>query len=77
MDIGSMLLIGGAALCFTLAFVCVLLLASSSKRDDAYESMIELEAPVNTWREDFASWKSGYITLDQFLDRRWDFRQSK
>lgn len=63
--------------------VLVLSISSTNREqawDDAYQTWCDnnpTPVPVNTWRDDFGAWKNNHITLDEFLERRWMFRQSK
>lgn len=51
----------------------ICLFRSSSSRNVLWDELPSI-APVNTWSDDFGAWKHGDITLDEFLDRRWAFR---
>jgi hypothetical protein len=60
-----------------LGVVLIALLRSSASRESAFFGCVPTDyvpAPVHTWSDDFGAWKHGDITLDEFLDRRWSFR---
>ena len=71
-DPGSIALLALAAGLATIAIAGLVLLLSSSKREDSYAALMDEE--IGTFSDDLGAWKRNEISLDEFLDRRWSFR---